>query len=106
MNVIVNTDEINNFLDVIQNPSTTTNNEFVQLLSSANQNVIGQVVSSLSQQFNQMNSQSLDNAVSSKSTNQLSFIYLRTIICFRWHSIGKYRCIIIRKSSYSTRSNV
>ena len=75
INIIANTDDINNFINVILNPSSTSNNEFVQLLSSGNQNIIGQVVISLSQQFNQMNTQSLDNAVSSK------FYLSLTIVC-------------------------
>jgi hypothetical protein len=46
-------------------PSKITNNPVVQLLASGNQNTVGQVISSLAQQFNKMNSQSVENAVSS-----------------------------------------
>ncbi|CAF1500386.1 unnamed protein product, partial [Adineta steineri] len=64
--VIVNLADITDFITVLQAPSTqTNNNQFVQLLSSKNQNAIGQVVTSLSQQFNQMNTGSVNNAVSS-----------------------------------------
>ncbi|CAF4343724.1 unnamed protein product, partial [Adineta steineri] len=63
--VIVNLADITDFITVLQAPSTqTNNNQFVQLLSSKNQNAIGQVVTSLSQQFNQMNTGSVNNAVS------------------------------------------
>ncbi len=42
------------------------NNSFVHELLIGNQNVIGQIINSISQQFNKMNIQNLDNAVSSK----------------------------------------
>jgi hypothetical protein len=45
--------------------SAITTNPVVQLLSSGNQNTVGQVISSVSQQFNKMNSESINNAVSS-----------------------------------------
>ncbi len=43
-----------------------TKNSFVQLLSSENQNIVGQIIVSLSQQFNKINTESLQNATSSK----------------------------------------
>jgi hypothetical protein len=43
-----------------------TNNPIVQLLSSENQNTIGQVIASVSQEFNKMNNENIDKAVSSK----------------------------------------
>ena len=43
-----------------------TNNPIVQLLAGGDQNTVGQVLTSLSQQFNQMNSRSIENAVSSE----------------------------------------
>ncbi len=67
--VIVTPDSvgINDFINTIQSSSSDiTNNPIVQLLAGGNQNIVGQVITSLSQQFNKMNSQSLANAVSSK----------------------------------------
>jgi hypothetical protein len=58
---------INDLINSIQNsPNELANNPIVQLLASGNQNIVGQVITSLSQQFNKMNSQSVDKAVSSK----------------------------------------
>jgi len=59
---------IANLINDIQGPSGgVTTNPIVQLLASGNQNIVGQVIASLSQQFNQMNSENLNTAVSSKS---------------------------------------
>ncbi|CAF4426280.1 unnamed protein product, partial [Adineta steineri] len=57
--------EINSLIVNLQSfENGITNNEIVQLLSSGNQNIFGQVITSLSQQLNQMNSQSIDKAIS------------------------------------------
>jgi hypothetical protein len=65
--VVPDTTEINNLIDNIQvSTNAANNNPIVQLLASGNQNVVGQVITSLSQVFNTMNAKSLDNAVSSK----------------------------------------
>ncbi|CAF4311337.1 unnamed protein product, partial [Adineta steineri] len=56
---------INDLIDKITNSSSTiTNNPIVRLLSSGNQNVVGQMIISLSQDFNQMSSENLDKAIS------------------------------------------
>jgi hypothetical protein len=44
-------------------------NPLVQLLSSGSQNTIGQVINSISQEFNKMNEENIDKAVSSKIIN-------------------------------------
>ena len=57
---------IASFVDAVQQSGAgITNNPLVQLLASGNQNTIGQVITSLSQEFNKMNSQHVANAVSS-----------------------------------------
>ena len=59
---------INDLVNNIQSSSKgLANNPIVQLLASGNQNIVGQIMTSVSQQFNIMNSESLDIAVSSKS---------------------------------------
>jgi hypothetical protein len=63
VNVIPDSAGISNLINSLQN---STNNPIVQLLASGNQNTVGQVITSLSQAFNQMNSKSIDQAVSSK----------------------------------------
>lgn len=45
--------------------TATTINPITQLLASGNQNTIGQVISSISQQFNTRNNESMNNAISS-----------------------------------------
>jgi len=49
----------------IDNFQSSTNNPIVNLLASGNQNIIGQVLTSLSQEFNKMNTENVDKAVSS-----------------------------------------
>ena len=53
--------------DLINNlqSSSSTNNPIVQLLASGNQNTVGQVISSISQQLNQKNNENMESAVSS-----------------------------------------
>ena len=66
--VIVNSDEINNLISSLEDSSSQiNNNQFVRLLSSRNQNVVGQILTSLSQEFNNINTENIDNAISSKS---------------------------------------
>ncbi|CAF4267029.1 unnamed protein product, partial [Adineta steineri] len=66
VNVIADFVIMNDLIDKITNSSSTmTNNPIVRLLSSGNQNVIGQMFISLSQEFNQMNTENLDKVISS-----------------------------------------
>jgi hypothetical protein len=67
--VIVTPDSssVSDLMNTFQNsPDSLTTNPVVQLLSSGNQNTVGQILTSISQQFNQINKESLENAVSSK----------------------------------------
>ncbi|CAF0947824.1 unnamed protein product [Adineta steineri] len=65
VNIIADLATINDLINKIINSSNTiTNNPIVRLLSSGNQNVVGQMIISLSQELNQMNSENLDNAIS------------------------------------------
>ncbi|CAF1320727.1 unnamed protein product [Adineta steineri] len=65
VNVIADLVVINDLIDKITNLSSTiTNNPIVRLLSSGNQNVVGQMFIALSQEFNQMNGDNLDKAIS------------------------------------------
>lgn len=57
---------INDLLNSLQSPSLSTSNPIGQLLASGNQNIVGQVISSVSEQFNKKNSESMNSAVSSK----------------------------------------
>lgn len=51
--------------DLQRSRQALTTNPLVQLLSSGNQNTVGQVITSLSQQFNQINDDNLQNAIAS-----------------------------------------
>ncbi|UJR06650.1 hypothetical protein I4U23_010936 [Adineta vaga] len=53
-----------NLINDIQNSSKRSNgNSIIQLLASGNQNLLGQLLTSVSQQFNQMNEENLNEAV-------------------------------------------
>ncbi|CAF0785258.1 unnamed protein product [Adineta steineri] len=65
VNIIADLATINNLIDKITNLSSTiTNNPIVRLLTSGNQNIVGQMIISLSQEFNQINIENLDKAIS------------------------------------------
>ncbi|CAF1188688.1 unnamed protein product, partial [Adineta ricciae] len=57
------TEDLSEINDLLNNK---TSNSIVQLLSGSNQNTAGQILSSLSQQLNQLNLQNLDEAVSNQ----------------------------------------
>jgi hypothetical protein len=64
--VISDLGQMNSLIDSLQNSNNAiTNNPLVQMLASGNQNTVGQVISSLSQEFNKVNSQTIANAVTS-----------------------------------------
>ncbi|CAF4247134.1 unnamed protein product, partial [Adineta steineri] len=65
--VTVTSDSIGimNLINDIQNSSNQlTTNPIIQLLASGNQNIIGQVITSLSQQFNNINNENINQAIS------------------------------------------
>jgi len=95
----INMSSINITIDIRENSSSisTNHSQFIHLLSNGNQNSIGQMVISLSQQLNQMNNQSLANAISSRFHNRIIHILCVSLSFFRWYSIDEYSCISIRK---------
>jgi hypothetical protein len=51
----------------LQNSSNgSTNNPIIQLLATGNQNTVGQIITSVSQEFYEMNNENIDQAVLSK----------------------------------------
>lgn len=57
---------IDTLIDVLQNPKNgLASNSILQALASRNQNTVGQVVTSLSQEFNKRNKQNLEIAIAS-----------------------------------------
>jgi REJ domain len=65
--VSVERGEINSFINNFDLSSNVMNrNPLVRLLSSGNQNIIGQILISISQQFNWINDENINRAISSK----------------------------------------
>jgi hypothetical protein len=54
--------------DLANSSQSGVTNPIVQLLASGNQNIVGQVLTSISQQFNRMNDDMVDNAISSNAS--------------------------------------
>ncbi len=93
--VIVTSDllGINDLINTFENsPDSLTTNPFIQILASGNQNTVGQVLTSISQQFNKINIESLQNAVSSKYQSSFYFSNLFS----RWHFSFNYFYFITR----------
>jgi hypothetical protein len=71
--VLPDTEGINNLIDNLKASTHVINsNPIVQLLAGGNQNIIAQLIISISQVFNQMNIESLQNTVSSKDHSILN----------------------------------
>ncbi len=76
-------------------------NPIIQLLASGSQNTVGQIITSISQEFDKINNQAINNALSSKYPFFLLKI-INMILIFRWNFIYKYINIFIRKSKIRT----
>lgn len=79
--VIVRADtaEVATLANVLQQTDikTINNNPTVQLLASKNPNVVGQVLTAVSQVFNQINSENIHQAISSKAMNSINIHSIR-----------------------------
>ena len=53
-------------IDLFNSLENLENNSIVRLLVSGNQNTVGQIITSISRQSNQMNDENIDKAISSK----------------------------------------
>ena len=80
-------DGMNDLMNNLQSSSTTTN-PIVRLLAGGNQNTVGQLISSISQQLNQKNNENLYNTISSKEKIELNLIVKR--IGSRWYTSCEY----------------
>lgn len=91
--VIVRSDaaEVTTLIDALQQTSVQTinNNPTIQLLASGNPNVVGQVLTSVSQVFNQINNENIDNAISSEMIEQIA-VRSTASSFFRRCSRGQY----------------
>jgi hypothetical protein len=51
-------------MNILQNErNTLSSNSIIELLAGENQNIVGQMITSLSQQLNKMNFESIENAI-------------------------------------------
>jgi len=74
VSVIPDSTGITDLINTLQNsPNEITNNPIVRLLASQNQNIVGQIITSLSQQFNQINNESVNKAASSIDIRSLFY---------------------------------
>jgi hypothetical protein len=65
--VLSDSTEITTLIDVVQQTGDEANsNSLVQLLASGNQNIVGQILTSLSQVFNTMTSENVESAITSE----------------------------------------
>jgi hypothetical protein len=72
--ITADVESINELINALQNSeSELTNNPFIRLLSSGNQNIVSQLLTSLSQEFNKLNIENIQDAVSSKSFRSFMF---------------------------------
>ena len=79
--VVADAAAVANLISDVQGSSRAkTANPIVQLLASGNQNIVGQVIASVSQQFNQMNAETIDKAVSSKSLHGETWRLISSIV--------------------------
>jgi hypothetical protein len=63
--VVSDTQGIIELINILQNPtSSLSSSSIIQLLASNNQNIVGQMITSLSQQLNTMNIENVENVVS------------------------------------------
>ena len=88
--------ETNAFDDLLQSPKGfSPSNPFLQVLSIPNQNRVGQILSSLSQQINRANQDNLQKAVSSLSSS--SFFFFDLFLNCRWRDPGReYLHLLVR----------
>lgn len=71
------------------------NNPLVSILTNGNQNAVSQVISSLSQIFNQVNDQIIDMAVSGKSFTGEYSLSIVIFLLYRWNTCVKHRGLTI-----------
>ena len=67
INVLSDTDLTSDLINNFRKPSNElTNNSLIQLISTGNQNTIGQIIHLLSEELDNINNQTLEKAISSK----------------------------------------
>ena len=64
--VVQDTTIVNDFIDSFQNGTNISTNQLIsQLLSTGDQNTVGQIITILSRELNQINNEQIQNAVTS-----------------------------------------
>ena len=82
--------------------SALTSNPMVRLLSSGNQNTVAQLITSLSQYFNQIDGQNTVEALSSKCAPQTDHSSKELLPMFRWCAFREHLCFVVDKHHVST----
>lgn len=98
--IVVESDfqSINRLIDDLQNNvDQLSNNQFVQILSTQNQNMVNQILTAVSQTTNDLNEQALNQALSSNSDLSIdieNMMCLFSIIQSRWNT-SRYSCSLV-----------
>jgi len=72
--VLSDSEGLANLVATFQNKKNTKiNNPILQTLSSGNQNLIGQIITSVSLEFNKINNQTIESAISSKMIQTFTY---------------------------------
>ena len=95
--VVVTADvsSISQFVDALSN-----SNPLARLLSSGNQNTVAQLITSLSQHFNQIDGQNVADALS--STDLQLILFHTRVPPFRWCAVREYLCFLLDGCHVST----
>ena len=103
--VTVDISSISQLVDQISSsPSALTSNSLVRLLSSGNQNTVAQLITSLSQHFNQIDGQNVAEALSSTEHTSLSLSKKKFSPMFRWCFVRQHLCVVAGKCHLLTGS--
>jgi hypothetical protein len=99
VSVVADSLSMNDLSDILQNITDEINkNSLIRLLASKSQNIVGQILISLSKEFNKINNQIVENAVLSKYS--ITILTMIKTSFFRWCCSDKYFHITIGKSNF------
>ena len=102
--VIVDVSSVNQFVDALTSSSNViSTNPLARLLSSGNQNTVAQLITSLSQHFNQIDGQNVAEALSSTGHTSPS-LWKKLSPIFRWCIVRQHLCVVAGKCHLLTGS--
>ena len=104
--VSVDVSSINQLVgQLYKSTSALASNPLIRLLSSGNQNTVAQLITSISQYFNQIDDQNTADAISSRR-QCLKMSCVATQFSFRWRVFREYLCFVVNKCHLSTSNFV